>query len=61
MPWHSRWPNVTDITAYAQVLRQGEIVTTRAFKLRFGLLRLLGVRGLWANKKNSFPSVKQMN
>ena len=27
MPWHSRWPYVTDVATYAQVLRHGELVT----------------------------------
>lgn len=27
MPWHSRWPYVTDIATYAQVLRHGDLVT----------------------------------
>jgi len=27
IPWHSRWPYVTDIATYAKVLRHGDLVT----------------------------------
>jgi glycosyltransferase involved in cell wall biosynthesis len=27
MPWHTRWPYVTDIATYAQVLRRGDVIT----------------------------------
>jgi glycosyltransferase involved in cell wall biosynthesis len=35
MPWHSRWPYVTDIATYAHVLRTGDLVTDKRVQASF--------------------------
>ena len=35
MPWHEKWPYVTDIATYAQVLRLGELVTSDQVQASF--------------------------
>lgn len=35
MPWHSRWPYVTDLATYARVLRQGDLVTDKRVQASF--------------------------
>jgi glycosyltransferase involved in cell wall biosynthesis len=35
MPWHERWPYVTDIATYAQVLRLGDLVTSDRVQASF--------------------------
>jgi len=35
MPWHDRWPYVTDIATYAQVLRVGDLVTSSQVQASF--------------------------
>jgi hypothetical protein len=35
MPWHDRWPYVTDIATYAQVLRLGDLVTSSQVQASF--------------------------
>ena len=35
MPWHERWPYVTDVATYAQVLRLGDLMTANQVQASF--------------------------
>jgi glycosyltransferase involved in cell wall biosynthesis len=54
MPWHSRWPYVTDIATYAQVLRNGDLATDKRVQASFRIAVTSWSASLLGEQENQF-------
>jgi len=54
MPWHSRWPYVTDIATYARVLRSGDLVTDKRVQASFRIAATSWSASLLGEQEHQF-------
>jgi len=54
MPWHSRWPYVTDIATYARVLRSGDLMIEREVQASFRIASTSWSASLLGEQESQF-------